>query len=134
MGRLCGVPVHTNIAVTLAHHSEAIRATQARRKDEIVNAINPQRQGASRYNSEKDVLALAAAIKDLAFSTRKTRTALWCALQMTLPKTSAKEAEVERVLRELCPAVGPSQGKTRAEHEDKENKRENHAEPQQVLR
>ncbi|KAL8164794.1 UNVERIFIED_CONTAM: hypothetical protein K2H54_006884, partial [Gekko kuhli] len=134
MGRLCGIPVHTNIAVTLAHHLETIRATQARRKDEIVNAVNPQRQGASRYNSEKDVLALAAAIKDLAFSTRKTRTALWCALQMTLPKTSAKEAEVERVLRELCPVIGPLQGKTRAEQEDKENKRENHAEPQQVIR
>ncbi|XP_077158956.1 uncharacterized protein LOC143820251 isoform X2 [Paroedura picta] len=133
MGRLCGVPVHPNIALTLARHMEAIRATQARRKDEIVNAVNPQRQGAARYNNEKDVLALAAAIKDLAFSTRKTRTALWCALQMTLSKTlagtSAKEEEVERVLQELGPVVGPSPGKPHPEHEDKENKQENHAGP-----
>ncbi|XP_054847587.1 meiosis-specific coiled-coil domain-containing protein MEIOC-like [Eublepharis macularius] len=138
MGRLCGIPVHTNIAVTLARHLEAIHATQARRKDEIVNAANPQRQGTSRYSNEKDVLALAAAIKDLAFSTRKTRTALWCALQMTLPKTSAsasvKEEDVERALRELCPVTGHLQGKTGVDHEDKENKRENHEEPQRVIR
>ncbi|XP_048367448.1 meiosis-specific coiled-coil domain-containing protein MEIOC-like [Sphaerodactylus townsendi] len=138
MGRLCGVPVHPNIAVTLAYHLEAIQATQARRKDEIVNAVNPQRPGASRCNNEKDVLALAAAIKDLAVSTRKMRTALWCALQMTLPKTSpgvsAKEEEVERALRELCPVSSRLQGKPGMEQEDKENKQENHEEPRRVIR
>ncbi|NXT77384.1 MEIOC protein, partial [Zapornia atra] len=87
MERLRGTPVHSNISRTLEHQMEAIRVTQARRKDEIVNAANPQRQGAPRYNNEKDVLALAAAIRGLAASTRKARTALWCALQMTLPKT-----------------------------------------------
>ncbi|NWX92722.1 MEIOC protein, partial [Nothoprocta pentlandii] len=88
MERLRGTPVHGNISTTLEHHLEAIHVTQARRKDEIVNAANPQRHGAPRYNNEKDVLALAAAIRELAVSTRKARTALWCALQMTLPKTS----------------------------------------------
>ncbi|NXU53005.1 MEIOC protein, partial [Turnix velox] len=89
MEKLSGTPVHRNISSTLEHHMEAIQVTQARRKDEIINAANPQRQGASRHNNEKDVLALAAAIRDLASSTRKARTALWCALQMTLPKTSS---------------------------------------------
>ncbi|NXK82809.1 MEIOC protein, partial [Amazona guildingii] len=89
MERLHGTPVHSNISTTLKHHMEAIRVTQARRKDEIVNAANPQRQRALRYNNEKDVLALAAAIRDLAASTRKARTALWCVLQMTLPKNSS---------------------------------------------
>ncbi|NXD77460.1 MEIOC protein, partial [Halcyon senegalensis] len=88
MERLRGSPVHSNIPMTLEHHMEAIRVTQARRKDEIVNAANPQRQGAPRYSNEKDVLALAAAIRELAASTRKARTALWCALQMTLPRNS----------------------------------------------
>ncbi|NWW86925.1 MEIOC protein, partial [Rhynochetos jubatus] len=88
MERLRGTPVHGNISTTLEHHMEAIHITQARRKDEIINAANPQRQGAPRYNNEKDVLALAAAIRELAASTRKARTALWCALQMTLPKNS----------------------------------------------
>ncbi|NXV41826.1 MEIOC protein, partial [Uria aalge] len=89
MERLHGTPVHGNISTTFEHHMEAIHVTQARRKDEIINAANPQRQGTPRYNNEKDVLALAAAIRELAASTRKARTALWCALQMTLPKTSS---------------------------------------------
>ncbi|KFW05734.1 Uncharacterized protein C17orf104, partial [Eurypyga helias] len=88
MERLCGTPVHGNISTTLEHHMEAIHITQARRKDEIINAANPQRQGAPRYNNEKDVLALAAAVRELAASTRKARTALWCVLQMTLPRNS----------------------------------------------
>ncbi|XP_069503158.1 meiosis-specific coiled-coil domain-containing protein MEIOC-like isoform X2 [Ambystoma mexicanum] len=106
MERLRGSSLHGNILLTLEHHLEAIHVTQARRKDEIVNAANRQRQGAPRYNNEKDVLALAFAIKELVVSTRKTRTALWCALQMTLPKTSlstpVKQEDVERALQELC--------------------------------
>ncbi|KFO85256.1 Uncharacterized protein C17orf104, partial [Buceros rhinoceros silvestris] len=86
MERLCGTPIHSNITTTLEHHMEAIHVTQARRKEEIINAANPQRQGAPRYNSEKDVLALAAAVRELAATTRRARTALWCALQVTLPK------------------------------------------------
>ncbi|NXP14690.1 MEIOC protein, partial [Thinocorus orbignyianus] len=89
MERLRGIPLHGNISTALEHHMEAIHMTQARRRDEIINAANPQRQGAPRYNNEKDVVALAAAIGDLAASTRRARSALWCALQMTLPKTSS---------------------------------------------
>ncbi|NXX16466.1 MEIOC protein, partial [Podargus strigoides] len=89
MERLRGTPVHGNISATLEHHMEAIHVTQARREGEIINAANPQRQGAPRYNNEKDVLALAGAIRELTASTRRARTALWCAFQMTLPKTSS---------------------------------------------
>ncbi|NWV83936.1 MEIOC protein, partial [Dasyornis broadbenti] len=87
MERLCGTSVHGNISRTLEQHLEAIRVTQARRKDELVNAANPQSQGLPRYSNEKDVLALAAALRGLAGATRGARTALWCALQVTLPKT-----------------------------------------------
>ncbi|NXR58999.1 MEIOC protein, partial [Rhadina sibilatrix] len=86
MGRLCGAPLHRNISRTLELHLEAIQVTQARRKDEIGNAANPQGHGVPRYNNEKDVLALAAALRALAGATRRARTALWCALQVTLPK------------------------------------------------
>ncbi|KAK1173868.1 meiosis-specific coiled-coil domain-containing protein MEIOC-like [Acipenser oxyrinchus oxyrinchus] len=114
MERLRSTPVHANIATTLDRHLEAIHITQARRKDEIVNAANRQRQGASRYNDDKDVLALAAAIKEQAILTRKARTALWCALQMTLPENSAgataQPAELEKALQELC---SPGQGETK---------------------
>ncbi|XP_006030126.2 meiosis-specific coiled-coil domain-containing protein MEIOC-like isoform X1 [Alligator sinensis] len=136
MERLQGSPVHGNISATLEHHLEAIHITQARRKDEIVNAASLQRQGAPRYNSEKDVLALAVAIKELAVSTRKARTALWCALQMTLPQTSlsspVKQEEVERALEELCPRSASTQEKS-AGHEDKGSKEEKPEEPMQIF-
>ncbi|NWZ91869.1 MEIOC protein, partial [Nesospiza acunhae] len=53
MERLCGAPLHRNISRTLELHLEAIQVTQARRKDEIGNAANPQRHGGPRYNNEK---------------------------------------------------------------------------------
>ncbi|NXM78222.1 MEIOC protein, partial [Serilophus lunatus] len=86
MEKLCGAPVHGNISRALEQHMEAIQVTQARRKDEIINAANPQRQGVPRSGNEKDVLALAAALRALAGATRRARTALWCAAQMTWPK------------------------------------------------
>ncbi|NXD19246.1 MEIOC protein, partial [Spelaeornis formosus] len=87
MERLSGAPVHRNISRTMELHLEAVQVAQARRKDEIGNAANPQRQGVPRYNSEKDVLALAAALRALAGATRRARTALWCTLQVALPKS-----------------------------------------------
>ncbi|NXO74374.1 MEIOC protein, partial [Phainopepla nitens] len=86
MEGLRGAPVHRNISRALGLHLEAIQVTQARRKDEIGNAANPQGHGVPRHISEKDVLALAAALRALAGATRRARTALWCALQATLPK------------------------------------------------
>ncbi|XP_027692878.1 meiosis-specific coiled-coil domain-containing protein MEIOC-like [Vombatus ursinus] len=123
MEKLRGSPVHENISITLERHLEAIHATQAKRKDELVNAANPPHQGI-HYNNEKDVLALALVIKELTFATRKTRTALWCALQMTLPKTCfglpVKQEEIERVLRELCPQNAGTQEKIIVERESHE--------------
>ncbi|XP_067869349.1 meiosis-specific coiled-coil domain-containing protein MEIOC isoform X1 [Heterodontus francisci] len=105
MERLRSSPLHANISTALDRHLEAIHITQARRKDEIVNAANRQRQGAPRYQDDRDVLALAIAVKEMAVATRKARTALWCALQMTLPKTPNAnpddQVEVERELQDL---------------------------------
>ncbi|XP_064906345.1 uncharacterized protein LOC102098914 isoform X4 [Columba livia] len=128
MERLRGSPVHGNISTALERHLETIHVAQARRKDEIINAANPQRQGAPQYNNEKDVLALAAAIRELAASTRRARTALWCALQLTLPKTSlsrpVKREVVERALQELCPPNTSTQEKSSVEHRHKGSKKE----------
>ncbi|XP_056374667.1 LOW QUALITY PROTEIN: uncharacterized protein LOC130272799 [Hyla sarda] len=108
MERIRGEALHVNISFALEHHLEAIHLTQARRKDEIINAANRQKQGVPRYNNERDVLALAAAMKEMVLSTRKARTALWCALQMTLPKSSCgvtvKQEDIDRALQELCPS------------------------------
>lgn len=107
---LCNNPLHVNIQTALNRHHMAICITQARRKEEIGNMSKQQQQKAhfteNRGNSywivryvppyEKlptlnwfcfiDTLLLVLALKDLAATTRTLRTALWCALQMTLPK------------------------------------------------
>ncbi|NXJ02191.1 MEIOC protein, partial [Psophia crepitans] len=100
MERLRSSPLHANISAALDKHLEVIHVVQSRRKDEIVNASNRQRQGAPRCQDDRDVFALALAIKEMSVATRKARTTLWCALQMTLPKPSAGKADQEKAHRE----------------------------------
>ncbi|KAM4623081.1 meiosis-specific coiled-coil domain-containing protein MEIOC [Discoglossus pictus] len=103
MERFRSSPLHANISTALDRQLEAIHIVQARRKDEIVNASNRQRQGGPRCQDDRDVFALASSIKEMSIATRKSRTALWCALQMTLPKTShtASAGDLERVLQSI---------------------------------
>ncbi|XP_062984020.1 meiosis-specific coiled-coil domain-containing protein MEIOC [Elgaria multicarinata webbii] len=103
MERFRSSPLHANISTALDKHLEAIHIVQSRRKDEIVNASHRQRQGAPRCQDDRDVFALALAIKEMCIATRKARTTLWCALQMTLPKTTSTSGpvEVEKALQEL---------------------------------
>ncbi|KAM7137513.1 meiosis-specific coiled-coil domain-containing protein MEIOC isoform 5-T5 [Macrochelys suwanniensis] len=103
MERLRSSPLHANISTALDKHLEVIHIVQSRRKDEIVNASNRQRQGAPRCQDDRDVFALALAIKEMSVATRKARTTLWCALQMTLPKTTtiAGQIDVEKAFQEM---------------------------------
>ncbi|KAM6957154.1 meiosis-specific coiled-coil domain-containing protein MEIOC [Aplochiton taeniatus] len=87
MERLRSVPLHANICSKLDRHLDAIYITQARRKEEFANR---QRQGSANFREDRDIMLLVTALKDLCATTRKSRTALWCALQMTLPKSSEK--------------------------------------------
>ncbi|XP_075299962.1 meiosis-specific coiled-coil domain-containing protein MEIOC isoform X2 [Opisthocomus hoazin] len=100
MERLRSSPLHANISAALDKHLEVIHVVQSRRKDEIVNASNRQRQGAPRCQDDRDVFALALAIKEMSAATRKARMTLWCALQMTLPKSAAGKPDPEKALRE----------------------------------
>ncbi|NXK94717.1 MEIOC protein, partial [Formicarius rufipectus] len=86
MERLRSSPLHANIPNALDKHLEAIQAVQARRKDDIASASSRQRRRPPRCQDERVVLALAAALRDLSQATRKVRTVLWCACQMSLPK------------------------------------------------
>uniref|UniRef100_A0A8D0H1D3 Meiosis specific with coiled-coil domain n=1 Tax=Sphenodon punctatus TaxID=8508 RepID=A0A8D0H1D3_SPHPU len=103
MERLRSSPLHANISTALDKHLEVIHIVQSRRKDEIVNASNRQRQGAPRCQDDRDVYALALAIKEMCVATRKARTTLWCALQMTLPKTTTVvgQMDVEKALQDV---------------------------------
>lgn len=85
MERLRNVQVHNNIHTAMEQWLEAISKVHARRRDEIVNATNRQRTGnGSRIQEDKDILALAASIQDLTKASRRARTAMWCALMMTI--------------------------------------------------
>ncbi|XP_066300682.1 PGC-1 and ERR-induced regulator in muscle protein 1-like isoform X1 [Branchiostoma lanceolatum] len=75
-------PLHSNLISTLERFLEGVRKVQARRREEVVNATNRQRQGGPRHQDDRDVLALAVSIHELTLHTRRARTALWCALQM----------------------------------------------------
>ncbi|NXW60308.1 MEIOC protein, partial [Eurystomus gularis] len=96
MERLRSSPLHANIPAALDKHLEVIHVVQSRRKDEIVNASNRQRQGAARCQDDREVFALTLAIREMSATTRRARTTLWSALQMTLPKPAAGKAKSER--------------------------------------
>ncbi|KAI4888061.1 hypothetical protein NFI96_019625, partial [Prochilodus magdalenae] len=95
MERLWSFPLHANICSALDRHLEAIYITQARRKDELLNSSSRQRHNSAYLREDREILLLGYALKDLSSSTRKSRTALWCALQMTLPKTSTSPEDGE---------------------------------------
>lgn len=86
MERMSSFPFHGNISSSLDRHYEAICATQNRRREEYINTASRQKQGSPHYRDDKDVMLLAVALKDLCSATRKSRTTLWCALQVTVPK------------------------------------------------
>ncbi|XP_038611789.1 basic salivary proline-rich protein 2-like [Tachyglossus aculeatus] len=114
MEGLRGSPVHGNITRTLDRHLEAIRLAQARHGTEADHPAGPAshtawapRPGSSRSRDLRGDLTLAGAVKKLATSTRQARTALWCALQMTLAESPSdipvNPEEMERALQGLGP-------------------------------
>ncbi|KAK2833185.1 hypothetical protein Q5P01_017074 [Channa striata] len=95
-------PLHVNIHTALNRHHMAICKTQARRKEEIAN-MSKRQQNRTHCSEDRDTLLLVFALKDLVATTRKLRTALWCALQMTLPKPVDNQAHfVEATCSETC--------------------------------
>lgn len=53
MERLRSSPLHANISTALDRHLESIHIVQSRRKDEIVNTSNRQRQGVPRCQDDR---------------------------------------------------------------------------------
>lgn len=58
MERLRSSPLHANISTALDKHLEIIHIVQSRRKDEIVNASNRQRQGAPKCQDDRGIYIL----------------------------------------------------------------------------
>uniref|UniRef100_A0A8D3A1D5 Uncharacterized protein n=1 Tax=Scophthalmus maximus TaxID=52904 RepID=A0A8D3A1D5_SCOMX len=89
MESLTDSPLHINISTAPNTHHKAICNLQTRRKEEIAHMSKHPQQ---RSHITEHVM-LFVALKDLAAATRKLRTALWCALQMTLPKPVKKQQD-----------------------------------------
>ncbi|KAL0992794.1 hypothetical protein UPYG_G00098480 [Umbra pygmaea] len=109
MERLRSFPLHANICSALDRHLEAIYITQARRKEEFLTTSNRHRQGSAQFRDDRDILLLATALRDLCLTTRKSRTALWCALQMTLPKASTDQSDQQGSVESTCEETSPGQ-------------------------
>ncbi|KAM8824502.1 uncharacterized protein moto [Synchiropus picturatus] len=86
MHSMCSHPQYRKIHSTLNHHQTTICITQARIRDALGNKQANLHQ--VTYTDDKVTLLLMISMKDLAGTTRKLRTALWCALQMTLAELS----------------------------------------------
>lgn len=132
MESLSSIPLDTNIHMALNRHHIAISHVQAKRKDELASMSKPQQQrahgtddiGSEVYtvNTVEELclttfsfcfpatLMLLIAIKELAGTTRRLRTALWCALNMTVPKPVKKEEQVDRKEEQRDSSPSPFEG------------------------
>ncbi|XP_054616235.1 uncharacterized protein moto [Dunckerocampus dactyliophorus] len=77
---VCNVPLHANICMALNNHHTAMSCIS-----ELVKVSQRQRDRGHLID-DRDTMLLVMGLKELAASTRKLRTALWCALQMCLPE------------------------------------------------
>ncbi|XP_023712973.1 uncharacterized protein LOC111867394 isoform X2 [Cryptotermes secundus] len=89
MEQLRGEAVSPQIHASMETWLDAIKKVQARRRDEIINSTNRHHNIVAgiqtpRIQEDKDILALAASIKELTAGSRKARTGMWCALGVTL--------------------------------------------------
>ncbi|XP_024128804.1 uncharacterized protein moto isoform X2 [Oryzias melastigma] len=82
MEALCDAPLHNNIHTVLKRHHMAVCITQARCNE---NARSFKHQQQKTPFMENKATLMVMALQDLAATTRRLRTALWGALQMTLP-------------------------------------------------
>jgi hypothetical protein len=99
-------PLHASLQQWL----DGVNRVQACRRDEVINAINRHKNIGPQLQKEKDVLALAAALGALTTNTAQARTALWCALQLSiidLPSQCLREAELRAINRNFCTRLRP---------------------------
>ncbi|RVE69776.1 hypothetical protein OJAV_G00081170 [Oryzias javanicus] len=82
MEALCDAPLHNNIHTVLKRHHMAVCITQAR-CNENGRSIKHQQQKTPFMENKATLMVMA--LQDLAATTRRLRTAMWSALQTTLP-------------------------------------------------
>nr|XP_043905979.1 uncharacterized protein moto [Solea senegalensis]XP_043905980.1 uncharacterized protein moto [Solea senegalensis] len=79
-----------NVGTVLNQHHMVICFTQARREEELSSMSRHQQQQRAYITESRENLMIIA-LKELAATTRMLRKALWCALQVTLPKSDKRQ-------------------------------------------
>ncbi|KAM9784869.1 uncharacterized protein moto isoform 2-T3 [Syngnathus typhle] len=94
MEATCNTPLHASIHSALSNHRQALSEVQARRGEELANVSKRQRL--------EDNVDVIIALKALVVTTRKLRSVLWCAFQMTAPPPTRREEDHANANRTLC--------------------------------
>ncbi|XP_019722093.1 uncharacterized protein moto [Hippocampus comes] len=111
MEYLCNVPLHDTIHMALNNHHQALSCVQARCGKKLANTSKRQWLGPP-LTEDYDRVLLVIALKELAVTTRKLRTSLWCALQMSVPTPVKRPEEGPDANREIRIALWRSLLKT----------------------
>ncbi|XP_049601432.1 uncharacterized protein moto isoform X2 [Syngnathus scovelli] len=85
MEATCNTPLHASIHSALSNHRQALSEIQARRGEELANVSKRQRL--------EDNVDVIIALKELVVTTRKLRSVLWCAFQMTAPPPTRRQED-----------------------------------------
>lgn len=94
MEHLLEGPLHVNVTNCLENHYKAVKDVEAKRRDEMNSKEISPGSPVVAQESENDEIteALADSLEKLNATTRKSRTALWCAMQMTIASKKGKGA------------------------------------------
>ncbi|XP_077474339.1 uncharacterized protein moto [Stigmatopora argus] len=99
MERICKVPIHANIRLVLKEHRQAITCIQVRRKEELAIESKHHWNGGP-LKEDRDQAVAVTALGELAMTTKKLRTCLWCTFQMILPNPVGRSDDRHTTSRE----------------------------------
>ncbi|XP_051904373.1 uncharacterized protein moto [Hippocampus zosterae] len=100
MEYLSNVPLHDAIHMALNNHQQALSCVQARCGKKLANVSERQWLEPPLTEDQDRVLSVIA-LKELAVTTKKLRTSLWCALQMSMPTPVKRPEEDPNANREI---------------------------------
>jgi len=91
MAHLLVGPMDSTVNDILEDHYQKIKEVEARRRDELSSHHSAPGSQLSDHDMERLVAALVVGLKLLTQATRRSRTALWAALQITLDSKSTNK-------------------------------------------
>nr|XP_039266996.1 uncharacterized protein LOC120342291 [Styela clava]XP_039266997.1 uncharacterized protein LOC120342291 [Styela clava] len=97
MEHLLEGPLHPNISNCLERHYTSLKDVEAKRREEVNSKHSTPGSPVLPQDGENDEMTkvLADSLETLSFTTRKSRTAVWCALQITVASGKSKDVDEE---------------------------------------